>query len=92
MNARHRVPLTTPFLEIPDAALALEVGRLFSFHGRSDMQHYVRMAMHLLTRGRGSEVEGLEKADLDFLGGWVWFRLNATRAVRFGLVGPPLIA
>jgi integrase len=73
-------PSTTPFLEIPDAALALEVGRLFSFRGRSDMQHYVRMAMHLLTGGRGSEVEGLEKADLDFVDGWVWFRPNATRA------------
>jgi hypothetical protein len=37
------------------------------------------MAVHLLTGGRGSEVAGLEKADLDFADNWVWFRPNATR-------------
>jgi integrase len=72
-------PSPTPFLKILDAALLLEVCRRVSFRGRRDMQNYVRVAVHLLTGGRGSEVEGLEKDDLDFVDGWVWIRPNATR-------------
>jgi hypothetical protein len=47
--------------------------------GRSHTQHYVRLAVHLLTGGRGGEVLGLEKADVDFLENRIWFRPNSTR-------------
>lgn len=70
----------TPFLEIGEAALILEVARRGSARGRSRTQNYVRLAVHLLTGGRGSEVKGLEKADLDFAENWVWIRPNDTRA------------
>lgn len=69
----------TPFLEIGEAALVLEIARRGAHRGRSRAQNYVRVAVHLLTGGRGSEVKGLEKADLDFVDNWVWFRPNATR-------------
>lgn len=71
-------PSSTPFLEVTDAALLLELARRRA-RSRSSTQNYVRIALHLLTGGRGSEVEGLEKADLDFLDGYVWFRPNASR-------------
>jgi integrase len=69
----------TPFLEVGEAALILEVARRGAHRGRSRAQNYVRMAVHLLTGGRGSEVKGLEKADLDFVDHWIWIRPNATR-------------
>lgn len=72
-------PTLTPFLEIGEAALILEVARRGAHRTRSRTQNYVRMAVHLLTGGRGSEVGGLEKADLDFADNWVWIRPNATR-------------
>lgn len=71
-------PSSTPFLEISNAALLLELARRGATN-RRNTQNYVRIALHLLTGGRGSEVEGLEKCDLDFLDGYVWFRPNATR-------------
>ena len=69
----------TPFLEIGEAALVLEVARRGAHRTRSRAQNYVRVAVHLLTGGRGSEVAGLEKADLDFADNWVWIRPNSTR-------------
>lgn len=72
-------PSHTPFLEIPDAARLLELARGRAARGRRDTQNYVRVAVHLLTGGRGSEVAGLEKADLDLVEDAVWFRPNATR-------------
>lgn len=71
-------PSSTPVLEISDAALLLELARRRATNRRST-KNFVRIAIHLLTGGRGSEVKGLEKADLDFLDGYVWFRPNATR-------------
>jgi integrase len=71
-------PSSTPFFEISNAALLLELARRRATNRRTT-QNYVRIALHLLTGGRGSEVEGLETADLDFLDGYVWFRPNATR-------------
>lgn len=69
----------TPFVEVGEAALLLEVARRGAHRSRSRTQNYVRLAVHLLTGGRGSEVKGLEKADLDFVDNWVWIRPNATR-------------
>jgi integrase len=69
----------TPFLEVGDAALLLELARRRAGRGRNHTQHYVRLAVHLLTGGRGSEVLGLEKADVDLVENQIWFRSNATR-------------
>jgi integrase len=73
-------PTSTPFLEIDDAARLLAFVRRRASGSRRDTQNYVRVALHLLTGGRGSEVVGLEKDDLDFIDGYVWFRPNNTRA------------
>lgn len=72
-------PSPTPFLEIGDASLLLEYARRQA-RNRRTTQNHVRIAVHLLTGGRGSEVAGLEKADIDLNGDFVWFRPNGTRA------------
>lgn len=71
-------PSPTPFLEIADVSLLLEYARRQA-RNRRTTQNYVRIAVHLLTGGRGSEVAGLEKADIDLIEDFVWFRPNGTR-------------
>jgi integrase len=74
----HPYNEVTEFLEIGEAALVLETARRRA-SSRRTTQHYVRLAVHLLTGARGNEVLGLEKADLDFIADQVWIRPNATR-------------
>jgi hypothetical protein len=60
-----------------------KIARREAHRGRSRAQNYVRMAVHLLTGGRGSEVKGLEKDDLDFVYHGVWL-LGPSRLVPPG--------
>jgi integrase len=72
-------PSPTPFMEVSEAALALEAARRSVADRRVPYENYVRMATYLLTGGSGNDVEGLLKSDLDWRNELVWFRHNDTR-------------
>ncbi len=79
---RPRTPRsTTPFLEVPDAALLLEAARTYPRTSREPemASAYPLLATLLLTGGRRGEVLGLELSDISFDRKTVTFRPNRWR-------------
>jgi integrase len=72
---------TTPFLEVPDAALVLEAARTYPRTSREPEMRaaYPLLAALLLTGGRRGEVLGLELDDISFDRKTVTFRPNRWR-------------
>lgn len=72
------------FLEIADAALALEGARLLEGRNRVNATpgFYPIIATFLLTGGRKSEVLGLDVEDVSFDRGLIHFRPNAHRGLK----------
>ena len=72
---------TTPFLEVPDAALLLEAARTYPSTSREPEMRlaHALLATLLLTGGRRSEVLGLELSDISFDRKTVTFRPNRWR-------------
>jgi len=70
----------TPVLEVHEAALVLEAARRLPLRGGAPAENYLRLACYLLTGGRASEVDDLDKSDVDFEREEVHFRPNTSRA------------
>ncbi len=77
-------PHEAVWLETGEAARLLEAARAIDMdpHAKHCRCLHPVLAAFLLTGGRKQEVLGLERADLDIDGGWMYFRPNRWRGLK----------